>query len=267
MGAFLKMTYFAARAIRKPERTGSKKGIFRKNTKKMCELKLIPRLIKWWRNEQLSGWNLKRDSWFSFRGWKSYLAHREWNGSQLWQQVWSKFKQHITFTSVTIPSLFLSKAFMKKSDDLSILMKLSLVKFPSSPARRITLCAGLDQNVLGWWSWSKCALIGLGKKTGEQTYTYALVLSLSFAMSSIFRTRITCLSPFYWRQFHVPQRFQSIPTKKWTRSHLCPPLVKLVITNFTIDNIKCDYANALIFRCKSTADLACFKQTDNFFLM
>ena len=112
---------------------------------------------KWWRNEQLSGWNLKRDSWFSFRGWKSYLAHREWNGSQLWQQVWSKFKQHITFTSVTIPSLFLSKAFMKKSDDLSILMKLSLVKFPSSPARRITLCAGvikmsfdddLDQNVV-----------------------------------------------------------------------------------------------------------------------
>ena len=117
------------------------------------------------------------------------------------------------------------------------------------------------------WSWSKCCLICHGEKTGEQTYTYALVLSLSFTMSSIFRTRITCLSPFYWRQFHVPQRFQSIPTKKWTRSHLCPPLVKLTMTKCTIDNIKCDYANALIFRCKSTADLACFKQTDNFFLM
>ena len=113
----------------------------------------------------------------------------------------------------------------------------------------------------------KCCLIGLGKKTDEQTYTYALVLSLSFTVSSIFRTRITCLSPFYWRQFHVPQRFQSIPTKKWTRSHLCPPLVKLVITKCTIDNIKCNYANALIFRCKSTADLACFKQTDKIFLM
>ena len=153
---------------------------------------------------------------------------------------------------------------MKKSDDLSILMKLSLVKLPSSPARRITLCAGLDQNVLGWWPWSKCCLIGLGKKTDEQIYIYALVLSLSFTMSSIFRTRITCLSLFYWRQFHVPQRFQSIPTKKWIRSHLCPPWVRLVITNCTIDNIKCDYANALIFRCKSTADLACFKQTDKF---
>ena len=45
MGAFLKMTYFAARAIRKPERTGSKKGIFGKNPKKMRELKLISRLI------------------------------------------------------------------------------------------------------------------------------------------------------------------------------------------------------------------------------
>ena len=45
MRAFLKMTYFAARAIRKPERTGSKKGIFGKNPKKMCELKIIPSLI------------------------------------------------------------------------------------------------------------------------------------------------------------------------------------------------------------------------------
>ena len=98
----------------------------------------------------------------------------------------------------------------------------------------------------------------------SDTASYALVLSLSFAMSSIFRTRITCLSLFYWRQFHVPQRFQSIPTKKWTRSHLCPPLVKLVITKCTTDNIKCDYASAIIFRCKSTADLACFKQTDKF---
>ena len=39
------MTYFAARAMRKPEKIGSKKGIFGKNPKKMCELKLIPRLI------------------------------------------------------------------------------------------------------------------------------------------------------------------------------------------------------------------------------
>ena len=155
MGAFLKMTYFAARAIRKPERTGSKKGHFREESQKDVRIEINSEVDTWRRNEQLSGWNLKRDSWFSFRGWKSYLAHREWNGSQLWQQVWSKFKQHITFTSVTIPSLFLSKAFMKKSDDLSILMKLSLVKLPSSPARRITLCAGLDQNVLWWWPWSK----------------------------------------------------------------------------------------------------------------
>ena len=42
-------------------------------------------------------------------------------------------------TSVTIPSLFLSKAFMKKSEDFRILMKLSFVRFPSSPASRITL--------------------------------------------------------------------------------------------------------------------------------
>ena len=45
--------------------------------------------------------------------------------------------QHIT--SVTMPSLFLSKAFMKKSEDFRILMKLSFVRFPSSPASRITL--------------------------------------------------------------------------------------------------------------------------------
>ena len=43
------------------------------------------------------------------------------------------------FTCVTIPSLFLSKAFMKKSEDLRIFMKVPLVRVPLLPASRMTL--------------------------------------------------------------------------------------------------------------------------------
>ena len=164
------------------------------------------------------------------------------------------------------PILVLVESLHEEVGWLEYLDEALLGQVPIVPSQTDHPVRWRDQNVLWWWPWSKCCLIGLGKKTDEQIYTYALVLSLSFTVSSIFRTRITCLSPFYWRQYHVPQRFQSIPTKKWTRSHLCPPLVKLTMTKCTIDNIKCDYANALIFRCKSTADLACFKQTDKFFL-
>ena len=93
--------------------------------------------------------------------WMEVKVHRHFISDITFIKILLKYKHLNKSTSVTMPSLFLSKAFMKKSEDLRILMKLSFVRFPSSPASRITLSnfffglSNVSQNVQnGSYGWS-----------------------------------------------------------------------------------------------------------------